>query len=743
MKRIFIALLLCAAAFTCASAQNLKGTVYYRSTKGGQEALPYAQVYYLEGSQLIECDENGVFNLKIKKEATLIGTYVGYTQDTVRVTPDMTEVSFYLTGDNEVEEAVITARQAGLSRLNPIKTEVITAAGLCKMACCNLAESFENSASVAVGYSDAVTGARQIKLLGLSGTYTQMLDENRPVMRGLASPFGMSYVPGQWLESIQIAKGPSSVVNGYESITGQINMEHRKPTDETPLFINLYGSTDYMFEGNIVSALQLNQKWSTILMGHYSGTEKSMDHNGDGFRDDPLDHNFSFGNRWLYYSPRFQFRFGVKALHDDRLGGEMKSTRGADYTTSSTWASNIINKGINGYMKAGYAMRDDQSESIAVVLDYNWYGTDSYFGRREFNGSQSSFFANLLYQNQLNEYHSVEFGGSALLDDYTQTLIQNNENFKLPTKENIFGAFGEYTYKNDEKVTIVAGARFDYNNRYGCLFAPRLTFKYSLTDNLILRLSGGKGFHTPYLITDNLGIMSTGRNISRETFLKDYNLERAWTYGGNFTVYLPFGYENNSYISVEYFRSDFLEQLIVDQEVDGTNIWAYNLTDLDNGKSYTNTYQADFSTDITENLNLVATFRYTDAKVSLKGQGLVERPMTSRYKAVLNAQYKTNLSKWIFDFTAQLNGPMRLPNFAAEAFGMEHSPVYPMLYFQVTRKFRGLDIYAGGENLTNYRQHHAIIGAENPFDASFNASTVWGPLMGAKFYVGLRYTLWK
>ncbi|MCF0172253.1 MAG: carboxypeptidase-like regulatory domain-containing protein, partial [Bacteroidales bacterium] len=247
-------------------AQNFKGTVYYRDPKGAVEALPFAQVYHIEKETLLECDEHGEFALEIKKKATLVATYVGYSQDTVVVDAGTASANFYLTGANEVEQAVISARQAGLSRLSQVKTEAITAAGLCKMACCNLAESFENSASVSVGYSDAVTGARQIKLLGLSGVYTQMQDEKMPIMRGLASTFGLNYVPGQWLESIQISKGPSSVANDAAGITGQINMEHRKPIDETPLFVNLYGSTDEMFEMNVASALQLNEKWSTIIL---------------------------------------------------------------------------------------------------------------------------------------------------------------------------------------------------------------------------------------------------------------------------------------------------------------------------------------------------------------------------------------------------------------------------------------------------------------------------------------------
>ena len=223
MKRILTFITLC-LSLVPGLAQNFHGYVYYQKPNGGTEPLPFAQVYHMEREKLIETDANGEFTLKLNARATLIATYVGYTRDTVVVEPGTAEARFYLTGENDLDESKVVAQQSTMPKLKSIKTEVITAAGLCKMACCALAESFENSASVTVGFSDAVTGARQIKLLGLSGTYTQMLDENRPVMRGIASPFGMSFVPGQWLESIQIAKGPSSVINGLEAITGQINM---------------------------------------------------------------------------------------------------------------------------------------------------------------------------------------------------------------------------------------------------------------------------------------------------------------------------------------------------------------------------------------------------------------------------------------------------------------------------------------------------------------------------------------
>ena len=745
-KRLTILLLLMTVA-TPLFALDFKGTVYARKSNGGSEPLPFAQVYYLEQKKIIETDGDGVFHLNLTAEATLIATYVGYSRDTVVVAPGTASADFYLTGENEVEQSVITSRQAGISKLKPVKTEVITAAGLCKMACCALAESFENSASVTVGYSDAVTGAKQIKLLGLSGTYTQMLDENRPVMRGLLSPFGMSYVPGQWLESIQIAKGPSSVINGLEAITGQINMEHRKPTDETPLFVQLYGSSDAMFEANVASALQFSPKWSTILLGHVGGTAMSMDMNNDSFRDAPEVRQINLANRWLYYDPSgTQVRFGFRFINEDRLGGQMNATRDrASDNIAHIWGSEIKNQGVNGYLKVGVPINEEHNTNIAFVADYVNHRFDSSFGHTLFGGKQQSLFGNLLFNTEPSEKHRIEFGATFNMDVFQESVVQLFDAdgvdpslyLNRDRSETAMAVFGEYSYTTDE-LTFVGGLNLEYNWRHGWLFAPRVNFKYSFTDEIVFRALGGRGYRCSDIFADNLGMFSSSRLIRLADGLD--TMEDAWTFGGNLTLYLPFGYDpENTYLSFDYFHNSFNNQVIVDQECTAGYTEIYNL----DGRSFTDTYQVDFTTDPFERFNVTATFRYTDARVTLNGQGLVERPMTSRFKAVLNAQYTLPMNKWIFDFTAQLNGPMRLPRFAADAWGMEKSPVYPMLYAQVTRKFRGLDIYVGGENLLNFRQKTAILGSDTPFGPNFNAGCVWGPLMGTMAYAGLRYTLWK
>ncbi len=767
MKKIFALLFLVFLCSTYASAQRVYGKVFFLNSNGEKEAGAFASVWWMEEKSAVEADENGEFSFKSLKgdNITLIASYVGYNQDTIKLFENGSnlikqgqEIVFNLKPANELDGVTVTGRQQAnfLSKTASIKTEVISAAGLCKMACCSLAESFESSASVSVGYSDAVTGAKQIKLLGLSGSYTQMLDETRPVMRGLASPFGLTYIPGQWLESIQIAKGPSSVVNGLEAITGQINVEHRKPTAENPLFVNLFTNTNLRTEANIASSLQLNDKWSTVMMVHGSKDNKIHDMNDDTFRDDPLTQQLNFDNRWLYFDPNgTQVRFGFKVMNDTRIGGHKDYEEGMNDRSyglgeafdKGIWGNEIHNSGISGFFKVGVPLNEDQSKNVAVVVDYSYYDMESSYGIKDFGGYQNMGFFNAMYHHDVNENHKYTLGVSGRLDDINSSLddfspvaagAANPEKFAFNTDDKVIGAYGEYTYTLDEKISLVAGLRADYSSQFGWQVAPRASFKYSFSDETVLRLTGGRGFRTPQVITDNLGVLSSGRGLA---IADNLQAEDAWTFGGNFTQYFRLGERENNYFSFDYFRTSFNHKVVYDWDVDMNNVSIYDFNDATMGsnRAYTDTYQFDLSLEPFERFTAIATFRYSNAKISMKNQGLVDAPMTSKYKAVLNLQYALPLNKWMFDATAQLNGPCTLPKF----MGGGESEVYPMFFAQVTKKLNLVDVYVGVENIFDYTQENPIMNANDAFGKNFNAAMVWGPLMGRMVYAGMRLTLWK
>ena len=693
-----------------------------------------------------------------------------------------------------------------ISRGKTLRTELISASGLQKMACCNLAESFENSASVTVGYSDAVTGARQIRLLGLSGTYTQMLDENRPVMRGITAPYGLSYVPGPWLESIQIAKGSPSVINGLESMTGQINLEHKKPTEEKPLFIQASMMSDTKADFNATSAWQLSPTIYTIVLGHVSGNFKTYDMNHDGFRDDPKMLQFNVANRWLYYTPELQVRWGVKAVRDRRQGGMdgydkdrirawavtepveetasvcepvvRNSSPTAEVTSvneslsGTPWGTDINNSLLNAYLKVGKPLREDGSSSIAAIADWSWQKSDSWFGASSYLASQQSGFVNLLYRNMLNDSHDFTVGLSGTFDhidedvaklDYNLWNMAEGGNILSPYSGNadhfFGGAYGEYTFHAGDIFTSIVGVSADWYKGNGFKVAPRVTLKYSPAEWFVARANGGRGLRYADPVADNIGVMSTHSMLKGDCM--ERLLEDSWTFGGNVTFYMPFGVDpSKTYISFDYFRTQFSRQLMVDYEVPGADvnggrdIWFF---DSDGRRSYSDNWQVDFNVEPFDRFTVALTGRYTNARQENYNGALVEKPMLSCFKGVLNLQYKTNLSRWIFDFTASVNGSARVYDFMKDLKGESGSllypdgrtPVYPLLYAQITRRFRGFDIFAGVENITNFTQEYVLVGDRNaagewtPWTPGFDASCVWGPIMGRRINLGVRLTLWR
>ena len=701
--------------------------------------------------------------------------------------------SIYKDRKDSLNATVFVGHQENsISRGKTLRTELISASGLQKMACCNLAESFENSASVTVGYSDAVTGARQIRLLGLSGTYTQMLDENRPVMRGITAPYGLSYVPGPWLESIQIAKGSPSVINGLESMTGQINLEHKKPTEEKPLFIQASMMSDTKADFNATSAWQLSPTVYTILLGHVSGNFKTYDMNDDGFRDDPKMLQFNVANRWLYYTPELQVRWGVKAVRDRRQGGMdgydksgmeprwasdefiLEPTEGnsfAKYLSESPWGTDITNSLLNAYLKVGKPLREDGSSSIAAIADWSWQKSDSWFGASSYLASQQSGFINLLYRNMLNESHDFTVGLSGTFDHIDEAVAKldyglwsgENWNGQRPYSgiaDHFFGgAYGEYTFHAGDIFTSIVGVSADWYKGSGFKLAPRVTLKYSPTEWFVARANGGRGLRYADPVADNIGVMSTHSRLQGNCM--ERLLEDSRTFGGNLTFYMPLGVDpSKTYVSFDYFRTQFARQLMVDYEVPGTDvnggrdIWFF---DSDGRRSYSDNWQVDFNVEPFDRFTVALTGRYTNARQENYGGELVEKPMLSCFKGVLNLQYKTNLSRWIFDFTASVNGSARVYDFMKDLkddggellYPDGRTPVYPLLYAQITRRFRGFDIYAGVENITNFTQMHVLVGDRNaagewtPWTPGFDASCVWGPIMGRRINLGVRLTLWR
>ena len=758
-------------------AQDIRGAV----RDADDRPLAGASVYWAGTTVGASTDAEGAFLLhRVKGYDRLVASYLGYVNDTLRIDEAVQQADFALRAEGvELEGVVVEGNLSGnfVKRDGIVKGEMISFAGLCKMACCNLAESFENSASVTVGYSDAISGARQIKMLGLAGTYTQILDENRPIMRGLSAPYGLSYTPGMWLNSIQVSKGVASVTAGHEAITGPINLEHRKPTDSERLFVNLYLDDELRPEANVSTAFPVSRdkKLSSVVLLHGSGDTdvRKMDHNHDGFRDLPRSAQFNVANKWLYAADNgTQVRWGWKFVQESRLGGmlDYRNTdamreamfRDWDWQAEGTrmplYGSHIRNRNANGYFKVGMpvgpsvydeAEQDEMRSNLAFVADFDHFDEEAYFGLNDYSGNQNSLALNLMYNHYFTYRSSLNVGVQAHLDYYRETLgndtpwLGSNRAYDFGRDEEEVGAYAEYTYAVRDKFSVVAGLRGDYNAFYDRFFlTPRGHVKWNVTPSTTLRASAGLGYRSTNVITDNIGMLATGRELVIPALGDLDRLEKALTLGGSLTQTFGLVNPGDATLSFDYFRTQFCNSVVVDQEYDAQTIRVYD----SDGRSFTDTYQIDFSWTPVERLDIFATFRYTDSRMTIdRPDGTtarVERPLVSEYKTLLNIQYATKFRRWVFDATAQLNGPARIPTQTGDLADSRYSPRYPMFYAQVSRKVGKFDIYVGCENIADYRQEDPILNAANPYDYKFNSMNVWGPLMGRKFYAGLRFNLY-
>ena len=756
------------------AAQELHGVV----TDADNNPLVGASVYWAETTIGASTSATGAYTVhRVKNYDRLVASYLGYVNDTIRIADGVAEQNFRLRSEGvDIEGVVVESTLGGnyVKRDGILKGETISFAGLCKMACCNLAESFENSASVTVGYSDAISGARQIKMLGLAGTYTQILDENRPIMRGLSAPYGLSYTPGMWLNSIQVSKGVASVTAGHEAITGQINLEHRKPTDDERLFVNLYLDDELRPEANISTAFPVskNKKLSSVILLHGSmDTDvRKMDHNDDGFRDLPLADQLNIANKWLYAADNgTQIRWGWKFVQENRLGGMLDYKNSMRDQMREKWdqpgtlyGSKIRNRGANGYFKIGTPVgpsvydpdeKDEMRSNLAFVADFDHFNENAYFGLNDYKGNENALAMNLMYNHYFTYRSSLIVGAQAQLQYYRESLANNtpwieaakSRFYDFDRSEQEVGAYAEYTYAVKDKFSIVAGIRGDYNAFYDKFFVtPRGHIRWNITPSTTLRGSAGLGYRSTNVITDNIGILATGRAIvfKDSDFSKFNRLEKALTVGGSLTQTFGLVSADDATLSFDYFRTQFYNSVIADQEYNADQILLYN----SDKRSYTDTYQIDFSWTPVERLDIFATFRYTNSEMTIdRPDGTtarVERPLVSKYKTLLNIQYATKFRRWVFDATAQLNGPARIPTQTGDLADDKYSPRYPMFFAQVSRKVGKFDIYVGCENIADYRQHDPILNADNPFSTGFNSMNVWGPLMGRKFYAGLRFNLY-
>jgi outer membrane receptor for ferrienterochelin and colicins len=741
-------------------SQQLMGLVIRKDDKGVDEAVAGANVHWLDASTGVATGENGIFMIdRASGQNKLVISYIGYKPDTLTIT-NQTNIKVELKSVQELEEVTIEGWKpsTGLDHARGINTVVMLEKELFKAACCNLSESFETNPSVDVAFTDALTGTRQIQMLGLSGTNTVISIENMPGVRGLASSQGIQLIPGSWINSIEVTKGVGPVVNGYESIAGQINVELKKPQESEKLYLNGYINNSGRSEVNLNYTAIPGKKWATTFLLHGSTRPFKMDQNDDMFLDFPLGSQFNAINRWVFNSGTgWLGQFGVKILRDTKQGGQTDFDPEMDKFSTHHYGLEIDTKRSELWGKLGYQFPGKPYKSFGLQLSATNHQHDSYYGFTVHDASEKTGYANLIYQSIIGStQHKFKTGVSFLYDAYDERLLTGRGVMRIirdgvesevsilnfDRVEQVPGAFFEYTYDYLDKVTIIAGARADYHNLFGTIVTPRLHTRFNLTETSTIRLSAGKGTRVSNVLIENTGVLASSRQLvfSGLQSGKAYGFkpDRAWNYGVNFSQDFTLDYRPGT-ITVDYFYTDFKNQVVVDLDKSAREVNFSGLT----GKSYSHSFQFQVDYQLMRRFDVRMAYRWLNVKTDY-ADGLLDRPLIPKHRAFVNLAYETK-NKWKFDYTVQWLGEQRIPDTSTnpEAYQLgAWSPDYVLMNAQITKDLKDRwSVYLGVENITSYTLQNPIVASSEPFSAYFDSSMVWGPIFGRMAYMGFRYRL--
>lgn len=735
---------------TAFAQQFSKGTVVDEAN------LPLigAEVYW-NGTQIgVSTDDNGTFTLKRTENSnTLVISYIGYKTKTVKVT-NSEALHIQLEPQSALEEVVVTQKRANTmkSQWQVANLHTMSSGELLKAACCNLSESFSTNPSIDVNFSDAVTGNKQIKMLGLTSPYILMAEENIPAMRGASQAYGLSFVPGTWIESIQITKGAGSVINGYESISGQINYEIEKPINARPFFLNLYTSEDSRYELNAHTKVKLSDKWATSLLAHGNVRQHKSDHNHDGFIDNPIGNQINLLNRWQYSNAEkgWVSFVNLNYMKDERQAGQIDYNPLTDKGTTNAWGSEVNSERFTLSNKTGYVFPDTPYKSIGLQNSFQSHRQDSYFGLNSYDIHQKSWYGNLIYNSIIgNTQHKFATGLSGTYDDYNEQLTTSALAGDFSRIDRSVGAFFEYTYDNSSNFSFVAGIRADSHNNLGNFITPRFHLRYNPWKEATFRLSAGRGKRAANVIAENQQLLASSRQLhiigGDGGKLYGLNPEIAWNYGASFLQAFKI-WGKNAELSVDFYRTHFDNQVVVDLDHSPQQALFYNL----DGKSFANSLQAEVSISPAKGLDFKAAYKYYDVQTQFT-KGQLEKTLTPKHRWFANVAYETadthenNHSQWKFDVTFNWLGEQRLPSTATNPLPYrlsDYAPSFATLNAQITRVFsKTFEVYVGGENITNYKQANGILAADAPFGAYFDSTMQYAPAFGQMYYAGLRFKL--
>ena len=731
------------------NAQNITGKV-----TSNNKNLPYVNVYLKDENKGAVTNEEGYFKIANIKAGTytIIASFTGYQtqKKTVTINSKNIILDFNLLESEILDEVIITGTLKAVSRLeSPVPVEVYKSTFFKKNPTPNIFEALQNINGVRPQLNCNVCNTGDIRINGLDGPYTLVLIDGMPIVSGLSTVYGLSGIPNSLIEQVEIVKGPASSLYGSEAVGGLINIITKLPENAPVLFVDnvISGWGEANFDLGFKS--RIGKKTDVLVGVNYFKYSNAIDNNNDNFTDLTLQDRISIFQKWNFKRKNNRlFSLAGRYFYEDRWGGELqwnKTFRGGD----EVYGESIYTSRYE--LIGNYQL--PIKEKVNLQFSYSDHDQNSVYGNTPYLAQQRIGFAQLFWDKPLKN-HDLLFGLASRYNFYNDNTTATIK----PDEITIPSLFAQDEIKISEKNHVLLGARYDYDNRHGGIFTPRIAYRFKPTNEDIIRLNAGTGFRVVNLFTEDHAALTGSRDVIIEGELnpeRSYNvnlnyLKKIYTKGGQILTF-----------DASAWYTYFTNAIIPDYDTNPNQIIYANLNGNSTSKGISLNLDALLASGIKGSIG--ATFQ----DVTQQENGTKARQiLTERFTGVWSLSYKHYPTNLTLDYTGNIYGPMRLPILGALDPRSEYSPTWSIQNIQLTYTSKAnLEFYGGVKNLLNWtpNQDNPFIIARpddpfdnnvefdtngnvvptenNPYALTFDPSYVYAPNQGRRLFFGLRYTL--
>ncbi len=560
-----------------------------------------------------------------------------------------------------------------------------------------------------------------------------------PMILGSSFTYGISSIPGTLVDQIFVAKGANSVLQGFESISGQVNVVLKEPKpDKEKFLLNAYLNSFGEKHLNANFSTTLGKNWKSLTSLHLVQPASKRDRDEDTFLDLPLltrlaiYQKFTLGDE---QSAGWSSKIGLRYLHEKRIGGQTTFDAKSDQGSNQVYGQVVQYQQPELYTKTGY--RFNSQSKISLIASAFQHQQSAWFGVTQYASKHLNAYANLQYEQLWAQKHDLKFGFSYRHLNLDETIRFSNNDLERTfagdylRQERTPGMFAENVF-NFERFSIIAGARVDHHRQFGWQFVPRLTLRYNAGDATVIRANVGRGLRSVNLFAENVSLLISSRDIR---FDEPLELERAWNSGVNIT-HTATGEALVATFSVDFYHTRFQNQIFPDYDTDPGLAIIQNYR----SRSVSNGFQFDAKFVLSKIFEAKFAYNFLDVyRPTIEGR--IYLPFNARHRLVSAFSYEPKNKQWHADVNVHWMGPQRLPDTKAlpEALRQpDFSRAFSVTNVQFTKVWKKLDVYAGCENLFDFRQIRPIINWQNPFGEYFDTAFAWGPTRGRELYVGVR-----